>query len=1249
MANIWTKEQLSAIEKRNSNILVSASAGSGKTTVLVERVIRRVIEEGINIDEILVLTFTNAAAVELKEKILKAIYSALEARPNDLFLKQQLLYIHRASITTIHAFCLDLIRQNFHILNIDPNFKIADESQITILKNKVMEEVIEQEYEKANEDPEQNKRLYKLLELFYGKDENLIECLFNIYSYVQSFSYPFAFLKEKIEEYHIPETQDLYHTRFGKEIYDGAILELESIIRRGKKIYEELEQEEDFSKHSACLEQDLKKLENVLSSCQYSWDHLYEALSTLDFPNSPRYTGENLDLKEKFASFRKDILKGTIKKLNKSIYANSKTILKDNEVAYDYVCYLEELLEEFEKRYRLEKNKQSLLDFSDIEHLALALLVDEKEGKITEIARSLQEKFQEIYTDEYQDTSFVQEAILESISRGNNRFMVGDIKQSIYRFRQAMPEIFNEKYHAYPLADLEHLNEEEQKEVKIILAQNFRSRENVIHSINFIFERIMSTEMGECDYSDLELLKFGASAYPTLEGQNYKTELNIIDLKKEEERLLGIESNESAEMDESMQYIEDLKNFEIEAIYIGNKIQKLIQEFQIYDMKEKKFRKCQYQDIVILVRGIKDKGTILESTLKKMDIPAFSDASSSLFDGDEIKLVMSFLKVLDNPYQDIEMISIMYSILGNFTLDELVYIKKGQKKGYMYDLLRNLKQELEKEKELDLKQKQLFHKVKKFLDLLDHFSIYAKLYNVDELLIRLYQETNIYYQFALEEMSALKKANLNMLVEFARNYGLNGTKTLSSYIRYIEHLKDKSDTSSSAKIIGENENVVRIMTIHKSKGLEFPVVILADMSRKYNMMDVRDKVTLHQELGIGIHIVNEELGITYPSVIKQAIKNRLVSETKSEELRLLYVAMTRAKEKLILFATTKDYEKKYDSLYTILNEKGKIDETLTAKNNSYFENILMALKSYPKEEQEQMIDVFVTKVQTEENRKQLMEATNIELHSKKTKLLEKLNDFKTLSLDEKEKEKVKENVAMFQKNIDEPYAFLEEQNTVSRISVSALKKEDHEEEEIFVPKVILEENEEKKVEDTFKVPELLLGEKKAYTAVRKGILIHFILENLDLQKTSTKAEVKKQIETFVKQDVVHEEDAKYISITKIAHFLNSLIGNELKQAKEIYREYEFILKDKKFSRSTIQGVIDLFYIDQNGKVILVDFKTDKLDSEELFIKRYHKQLEIYKEAIEKLMGCLVEHTYIYSFHLDKEIEITEEAYGKSSL
>ena len=1241
MAN-WTKNQKQAIDVQNKNILVSASAGSGKTAVLVERVITKILEYKIDIDKIMVVTFTNAAANELKERLMAAINKKLEEEPKNYFLRRQIKLLSRANITTMDSFCIKLVRSNFNILGIDPNFKICDNSMSEILKNKSMATILEQKYIDNNlNENNVTMDLYKILEIFGGKDDNLISSLFAIYNYIQSFPYPFKYLKDSIEKYNTDENADLLDTDFGKQIYDDVLLQLNSLLKRIEILREEAAEDEQFVKHVELLDEDI----NYVKACIVNgttWDKLYELLYANNIGMNLRNKVQNTDLKEKIKDFRNNILKKEIENAKKQIYEKSSQIILDNKKAYEYLKYLYDFLEKFDEEYTRQKEEKNLLEFDDVRHLALKLLITQKEDgeyEYTDIANNLKQKFEEVYTDEYQDTNLVQETILQAVSKHNNRFIVGDIKQSIYKFIQARPEMFNEKYEKY--VDIDTDEAKKVDDVKIILAENFRSRKDVLDSINYIFEQIMSKNIGDCEYSNVETLKNGATWYKNYENQSYLTELNIVDVNLDDEK-----NNE----DEVLTDILELKKFEKEAICIADRISKLMKEYKVYDTKKEEFRDIKYSDIVILLRSIKSKGVILEETLKKYLIPAFSDASSSLFSSDELKLVISFLKIIDNPFQDVEMVSVMYSIIGRFTLDELCNIRlffKNEKMG-LYDNLKLYKEAYKENENKDEETINILNKINVFLDLIDKFSNYSKIYSISELLIRLYKDTNIYYQLDTQELGENKKANLNLLIDIAREFEKNGKASIVEFIKYIDSLNDSSGSESQAKVLGDNEDVVKIMTIHKSKGLEFPVVILADTSSKYMERDLTNPVIMHQDLGVGINVVNEEYNITYPSVIKQAIKNATIRELRSEELRVLYVALTRAKEKMIIFGSINNYEKYMENEFVIYNDK-KIDNTLILKNNNYIKNILIAFKNYNKEYN--LFDINVIKF----NKDTFLDISNNSNNNKKEIL--NINDsIKILKnvIENEDKFKVDNEVLeKLDENLNFKYEFEKDVITSNRVSVSALKQEYNAEnvkdsDDVKIQKII-EENENiedsentEKVNDElkykFKLPECIDDNDK-YTPVRKGILVHFVLETLDFSKITTINSLKEYINDLVKNNVLNENDVKYINTKKIYNFLESDLGKEIKDSNIVYKEKEFVVDLPRYSDSLIQGVIDLYYINNSGKVILVDFKTDRINNDKEFIDKYKIQLDIYKEAIEKLTGYKVEKKYIYSFYLDKKIEV----------
>ena len=1191
----WSDKQKLAISLQNKNILVAASAGSGKTAVVIERVMEKVIDYKVDIDKILVLTFTNAAAHELKERLHKAFSKKLVAGGRVSFVKKQMKLLKRASITTLDSFCIELVKNNFNVLGIDPNFKICDNIKSEILKNKAMQSVLESKYENTND-------LYKVLELFGGKEENLISTLLRVYTYIQSFPYPFKYLKNAIEMYN-EDILDLSETNFGKIIMDDAIGNLNILLKRTENLREEIAGNDEFVRHVELLDDDILILKKCLNESN-KWDTFQNELANSVFKKNLLVKVSNVELKDKIKDYRNNVLKKEFDKISGSMYENTQNIISDNKGAYEYLLYLYDFLLLFDKEFTKEKKKQNLLEFNDIHHLALELLY--KDEKVTKVAKNLQEKYEEVYTDEYQDTDFVQEYILSAVSRENNRFMVGDIKQSIYKFRQARPEIFNKKYETY---------DNSENNVKIVLDENFRSRKNVIDSINYIFSRIMSKKMGECLYTDVETLKYGAKWYRNYESQDYSTEINIIDInnKKNKEQY---EENQ----DDTIKEIIEMQKFEKEAMYIAKRISELKNNFKVFDSEKNEFRDARWNDIVILTRAIKGKGSILEKALKKFSIPAYCDTSTNLFLSDEIRQVIAFLRIIDNPLNDIDMLSIMYSVIGNFSLDELANIKlyKDNKKNSVYDSLIIYKNDIELSENMGLLQDdKLLAKIDNFLKLIDKFRNYSRIYNISDVLVKMYKETNIYTQYYLDKMCELKIANLNLLIDIARDYEKNNNYTLNSYISYIDNLMKLENSNGEAKIIGESEDVVRIMTINKSKGLEFPIVVLCDTTSEYNEKELSNVVVMHQDLGIGINVVNEDYGITYPSVIKQAIKNISKRELRSEALRVLYVAFTRAKEKLIVFSSLENYEKYNEKQFVIYNESA-IEPMIVSQNNSYFANINMALKDLSSNEK--IFEIRKIEANIEELALDVSSIQN-ESNENKFSIIEKI--------------KLKENDEVLPlSNFKFKYEFENDVNSSSRVSVSELKEESIKDIEINKNSLFSKDTSEK-----YKLPSEFFDKPKHYTSLRKGTLIHFILQILDFNQIDSKESLKEYIEKMQVKNVINKEDTKYINVNKIYDFLNSKIGKDVKNAKIVKKEEEFVLKNTIYSNSTIQGVIDLYYVDDNDNAYLIDFKTDKSMDRNYYIEKYKLQLDIYANAIEKLTKYNVAKKYIYSFELEDVIEV----------
>lgn len=1230
----WTKEQSQAINEKGSNILVAAAAGSGKTAVLVERIINKIINENIDIDKLLVVTFTNAAASEMRERILDAIYKKLEEYPENQNLQRQITLINKASICTIDSFCLEVVRNNFFELdNISPNFRIADTTEIELLKQEVIEDIFEEKYENQDEN------FSKLINTYtsYRDDTPLKELVLKIYSYIQSSPFPEEWLNEKIEMFNLKDklNEDFSKTPWGNILLKEIEEEIIDDIKTLEDIKKELDLDSELESFSQVVRSDLDFLK-ILQENINNWDKLYEIYNKMSFVSWPRKKIES-DLKEYAKNVRDDVKKKFSSKLSKILICNSEEANQDIFDMYEILLKLKNLILEFGKEFSKRKRLKNMVDFNDIEHLALDILIKKQEDKIeiTDVAKRYQKKFIEIAIDEYQDSNLVQEYILTSISNNNNIFMVGDVKQSIYKFRQAMPELFISKYKTYKNKE----NKSENDDLKIQLFKNFRSRKNVLDFTNLIFENIMSGSLGDIEYNQEEYLNLGAD-YKEIE-QNLKAEIDIINLKDQEN-----EEENTSEILEEEENTERLENIQVEARFVASKIKELIEnKFQVFDRKKNCFRDIKYKDIVVLLRSTKTSAPIFEEEIINLDMPVFSDSSQEYLDSIEIENIMSLLRIIDNPIQDIPLVTVLRSNIGKFTDDELVEIRLSDKYDNFYNAMQKAKINVGKN---------LQEKIEKFLTNLEKWRKEQEYLALDEFIWKLYSDTGYYNYVGLMPNGELRQANLKMLFERAKQFETASFKGLYNFINFIEKLKLSSGDLGSAKLIGENDDVIRIMSIHKSKGLEFPVVFLANTGKQFNLMDLNKNILLHQELGIGVKYINYDKQVQYDTLSKSAIRSKVFTETLSEEMRILYVALTRAKEKLYITGTMNDYEKEI--------EKMKIQVERYSKNGNKINQIL--IKKYKK-----YLDwINLVYLYEKGNTKDLIEYNVLEKEEiiKKCKRIEQEEIDVVKILDEHKKDK--EEIKKIEKILNFEYKHKLATTIPTMSSVTQIKqmqdnikgsKVGKEDKEKAVQKLdkseFLKENKvgkEYKKEEmiiTFDKPKFLKEDKEdKLTNAEKGTLVHLCMQHLNEKVEYNLEKIKELVEELERKEIITSKEKENINLYKILEFTKSNIWKEMKKAKKVYKERPFfinilakeIYKEEIEEKILIQGIIDLYYINENDEIILVDYKTDYVErgKEQELIEKYKKQLELYCKAIEEANKKQVSRIYIYSVYLGREIE-----------
>lgn len=1239
----WTDEQQQAIDTRKCNLLVAAAAGSGKTAVLVERIIKIITNEEnpVDIDKLLVVTFTSAAAAEMRERIAAAISKALEKNPNSKNLQKQLTLLSRANITTMHSFCLDVIKNYFYTIDLDPSFRIADETEITLMKNEIIEDIFEELYEEDNE-------YFKGLVEAYSTakdDEKLKDIILNLYKFSMSGPWPESWLIEKAEEFNINTLEELDKTKWVEILKDNIRVEVEGFINMYHKAIELISDTEGLEAYLDTFRGDLECLENVYESLNYGLSEIYAALNGVVFTKLK--TVRKSAVFDENAQGTVKSIRDTVKKKVKSLIEDSFTFTPEESLqgikdVYPYMKELSRITLDFLDKFNEKKREKNLLDFNDLEHLCLKILIDRDENNNiipSGVAEHFKEFFDEVLVDEYQDSNNVQETIIDLVSRKNsddpNVFMVGDVKQSIYRFRQAKPELFLDKYSRYPLAS-------GGKEIKIQLYKNFRSRDEVLRGVNFIFKMVMSNVVGELEYTDDEALHLGATFLENQEEDSEvggSIELHIIDKSgNEAEEVVEEELQESEEEEEEVDAIS------LEAKLVSKRIKELFEvkdgkRFKVFDKETKEYRDVKYKDIVILLRATKNWSEIFLDELGAEGIPVYADTGSGYFESIEIRTIMSLLKIIDNPLQDVPMIAVLKSPIMGFTAEELSEIRLLNKEKYFYEIIKDIYDE---KYEVSDTLKAKCNKVISDLEKWRNKTIYTP---IDEFIWYLYMDTAYYGYVGAMPNGTLRQANLKILFQRAKQYESTSFKGLFNFITFINKLRKSSGDMGSAKILGENEDVVRIMSIHKSKGLEFPIVFTCGMGKQFNLMDLSNSILFHEELGFGPDFVNLNNRNSYSTLAKEAIKKRIRLETLSEEMRILYVAFTRAKEKLIITGATRDLDKSIKNWVSAASlDENIILPSEVLKGKSYLDWIAMAICKHRQGEElreqcgasrELIVDDF-------SNWDVQMWRKSDILGDKNLEPVDKIEE-NTLNITATNISVDKE----IKRRLGYKYQYEEGSILPSNVSVSDLKRKD------------LQYEDEAETLEIFREKEIIkpkfLQEEKGFTAAEKGTLMHYVMLRLDFDRVGSVAEIKKQIEELVLNKSLTEKEAKVIRYTKIFNFFKSDLGKRILKAHEegrmVHRELPFFTEISSLDinpelnkeiyqneKIRLQGIIDGFFKEEDG-IVLFDYKTDYLEegNEDEIIERYMVQMKYYKEALEKVTESRVKEVYLYLFALDKEV------------
>ncbi len=1208
----WTADQQKVIDLRNRNILVSAAAGSGKTAVLVERIIAMLTDEKypMDVDRLLVVTFTEAAAGEMKERIADAIEKKLFNEPDNQHLSRQATLIHNAQITTIHSFCLSVIRDHFHAINIDPAFRVGEEGELTLLRHDVLEEVLEEKYQ------EKNPRFLDFISAYSGgkSDKKIQEYILKIYDYSRSYPQPEKWLKSCIAPYEVETVEILEKAPYVsliRERVEAYLQDAENILQRGMGLC--LEEDGPLA-YETTLSKDLQILQSLKEADTYEKQLI--AFSKVSWPRLASNKDKTVsDLKIQEVKDLRDEVKKLIKTIGAQyFYAPVEDILSDLKLCKGSVEELVDLVLVFAKAFEEKKRARNLIDFSDMEQYALKILTEEKEGLLapSQVAREYQDYFKEIMIDEYQDSNLIQETILSSVSTVSqgryNIFMVGDVKQSIYRFRLSRPELFMEKYNTYHLKD--SLTQ------RIDLGKNFRSRSQVLDSVNAIFRQIMAKDLGGIVYDDDAALYVGVS-YKEDPFVDNRTEMLLYENQGED----GANSNVSDK--------------ELEARGVALKIKNLMEGHKVIDKKTGDFRPLHYSDIVILMRSTSSMADVFSEILTREGIPNYTGTKEGYFATQEIGILLDYLRVLDNKAQDLPLAAVLASSIGGAKEEDLARVKSAYPDQPFCQAVFSYVEDLKKEENQDQAKEndpifRCMEQIDKFRKMLSYISIH-------ELLWKIMDETGYEDYVSAMPGGEIRKANLQVLIQKARDFESTSYKGLFHFIRYIEKLQRYNVDYGEASVEDEQSDSVRIMTIHKSKGLEFPVVFLCGVGKRINFQDASGAVLLHSKLGIGLDAMDLKLHTKSPSLIKKVIQREEYMDTWAEELRILYVALTRAKEKLIITGASSDFEKKLTS-YEYGENLPKKEKNLEALPY----HVRVGVSTY----MDWLIPAVCTLSAPDLISLKVMDGTEIVTGEIKKILGEDIHRW-TLESWNTETTYNKEMEESLNQQFSFQYPYGNSRNQKMKYTVSELKK-----------RIRLQEMAEESLEESmYDEPEVtplipkFLQEETSLSGALRGTAYHRAMELIayeDIHENFSLGDLKTVLFKFVEEGKMDQKEAECIGLKSMLKFIKSPLGNRIIQAaknKVLFKEQPFVLGVSEVEVKKegdpeelllVQGVVDV-YFQEADELVLLDYKTDRVTDASELINRYHGQMDYYEKALEQITGKKVKERIIYSFCLQKEI------------
>ena len=1269
----FTPEQQRVIELHNSNILVSAAAGSGKTAVLVERIIRMICdgEHPADIDRLLIVTFTNAAAAEMRERIAAGITARLETDPGNEHIQKQSALLHNAQITTIDSFSLFLIRNHFNEIGLDPDFRVADEGEIKLLQQEVLAQLLEDAYA-GQFVPETPEQFHACVEYFCpgGRESVLEQHILNLSRYAGSFPWPAEWLEERKNDYAAGDMEALVHSDYGQYLTERVNRTVEGCLEKLREVKRLCELPDGPYMYGELTEAEIEQLER-LTSCK-DLEEQAAKIPAVTFARLPSKKDDSVDpAKRELAKAIRNSVKDTLSDLSESYFKTPLELaVEQGKACREPLRMLLDLVLEFDRRLLAAKQERHLIDFSDMEHYALQILlkrekVEESDGTGTDrtetkyrivpsdVAMEYRQYFQEILIDEYQDSNLVQEYLLSAISGEEegryNRFMVGDVKQSIYKFRLARPELFLEKYDTYQeTGDL----------CRIDLAKNFRSRIQVVDAVNDVFSRIMSREIGGIAYDDKAALYPGA-VYPAQEDPAYGSELLLIRKPEKGERE---ESGIGEQHAEGAGVLVDYDNVrQLEALAIAARIKQLKGSLQVMEKSTGELRPVRYSDMVILLRTTSGWDEEFKKILEQQGIPVYITSKTGYFGALEVQELLQFLRVLDNPRQDIPLFGVMQSVFGGFTQEEIAQIRSGgeghsRKRMTLYEALKEVAQSgrtVEEGEEISAgesagEEAELSQKADTFLQRIGHYRDLTPFTSIRDLLQRILDDYDYLNYVTALPAGSKRRANVEMLLTKASAFEKTSYFGLFHFIRYMEQLEKYDVDYGEADTLDENADVVRIMSIHKSKGLEFPVVFVSGLSKRFNMQDANQSLIVDMDLCVAVDYVDSVRRIKNKTLRRTVLSAKMKEDNLAEELRVLYVALTRAREKLILTAVLDKADEKWELAQMTGQERLTYLDFCEA--GSYMDFLLPILPQ---------TGIAVKTLRTEDLAvEELREQLRMGDRREQLRLI--ACGETTLTGDPEENERklmyLRERFAY-----QYPHPGLQKlytKTTVSELKIAAMAEKDEAAFHTF---------EEKEVVPY--IPGFRREQEKVSGAVR-GNAFHRTMELLDFTYLFTesglftgcpnnyeeyrrgldKNRLQNRLEEFLQRETISlrltEEYAKAVSLPKILNFLEQELAYRMWRAQEqglLYREQPFVLGiDAKRldpdlpegEKVLIQGIIDVFFI-EDGEIVLLDYKTDVIDSLEALWNRYNVQIQYYEEALTKLMQMPVKERILYSFYLEK--------------